>query len=158
MKHLLLSLLFMCFSIILAAQIVPGNYAGTMYLSPTTMGQDSMHVQLNIVCINDTLFQFKMTYDSNSVKDYQIIQKEASIVLDEKNGILLPGSLENNELHFHYRVNNRHFQVLYRFNADGSLDLDLHFYSPGEKINRGDFEIQGYPNEGRQRAHLLKTP
>lgn len=73
-----LILLFIAVSYSSLAQIQVGSYTGMMRLVPTTLGIESVPVQLDIIQKNDTAYQFIMTYDSLLKKDY--------LLLDENSG------------------------------------------------------------------------
>lgn len=159
MKRTLLVALFCCIYLCIqtvSAQVIEGNYAGIMHLAPKTLDRDSIPVVLEISRQNDSAFRLVMIYDSAMTKDYLFILGQNGIVLDEQNGILLPGAPFNQGYIFHYSVNERQYHTRYEWKNDSTLLFKLDYFSPADTIEIDDLIIQGYHFKGRQYAILRK--
>lgn len=151
-------LLGFCFSINkMEAQIDTGTYSGFMHLMPKTLGLDSIEVSLQIQKTNDTLYVWKMSYSNSMEKNYRLIVKNETYLLDEMNGILLPGTMESGHLSFRYQVNEVLYEVLYDLSTDGQIFFDLRFYHQDKAVQVEKNTIQGYIPAGRQYASMKKA-
>lgn len=137
-------------------QIEPGNYSGIMQLKPRTIGLDSIGVELQITKTNDTLFEWTMRYTNSLEKNYRLIVKDGQYLLDEQNGIFLPGSFEDQKLNFHYEVDSVLYEVVYDFSLAGSIGFDLRYFRRNEPAQIDNNHVQGYFLSGRQYALLKK--
>lgn len=116
----------------------------------------SVTVTFEIGQINDSLWQWKKTYDSSKysqvVKDYKLQYiAHNEYVIDEGDGILLNSYLFENSLISNFRIKKSFFTSLYMFN-DNSIVFEV---SSGKKIkkNKG---INSYSTDIIQRIHFIK--
>jgi len=97
-----------------------------------------------------------MTYDSTLTKDYKLILNGDKIVLDENNGIQLPGAQIANTFIFHYAVNEQQYHSSYEIIDSSSIHFRLSYYKPSNSVQSDDFTIRGYKKAGHQYVLLRK--
>ncbi len=147
-----------CFSLNKSdAQIDTGTYYGLMHLKPKTIGLDSIEVNLQIQKTNDTLYVWKMSYSNSMEKKYRLVVKDGQYLLDEMNGILLPGNMESGQLSFRYEVNDVLYEMVYDLGKEGFILFDLRYYHKSKSVKIETNNIQGYTLAGRQYALLKKA-
>ena len=173
-KFVLISALFFLFqSILLAQNNFPkswvGSYRGQLHLY--TIDSIAMRVDMKLdiaQTMNDSIFQWKMTYIFNGnedVRDYQLKLVDASkghYMVDENNSILIDAYYRNGILTSFFEVEKSfiiseykkvgaeiHFDII---SAKNSPNLSGNQQVNGETIP----EVLSFPVNGRQEAVLIK--
>ena len=173
-KFVLISALFFLFqSILLAQNDFPkswvGSYRGQLHLY--TIDSIAMRVDMKLdiaQTMNDSIFQWKMTYIFNGnedVRDYQLKLVDAlkgHYMVDENNSILIDAYYRNGILTSFFEVEKSFIISEYtKIGEEIHFDIISGINQPilsGNSEQKGEMipEVLSYPINGRQEAVLIK--
>ncbi|MCC7521884.1 MAG: hypothetical protein IT220_09650 [Flavobacteriaceae bacterium] len=173
-KFVLISALFFLFqSILLAQNNFPkswvGSYRGQLHLYTIDSIAMRVDMKLDIVqTMNDSIFQWKMTYIFNGnedVRDYQLKLVDASkghYIVDERNSILIDTYYRNGVLTSFFEVEKSFIISEYtKIGEEIHFDIISGINQPilsGNSEQKGELipEVMSFPINGRQEAVLIK--
>jgi hypothetical protein len=169
MKYLFATFILLSFSTISNSQFSsrwPGNYSGDLFTQNVNGTETAYHMELIIEKQSETAYSWIIVYGEDSTRQerkYQLNILQGSVFqLDEKNGIVLNISHNDNELTSVFEVGGSLLHVIYRLDKKG---IYFELTSSGEKnitggqtnYSDGDIpEITTYRTTAFQTAYLKK--
>lgn len=136
-----------------------GQYQGIMYIAHHKMGlTDTVQVQFHLnETSDDSLYTYVMIYKSpkfgNIVKDYLLRYNDdkKELILDEKDGILIPEVLIGNTMYSNFEVGNVQISSILRNHLD-YLDFELITTEPSYTL-----DTQSFPDENGETYEVKST-
>jgi hypothetical protein len=140
-----------------------GDWAGTLTIRPTNGKEVTVPMELSIKPTADAgALTWQIVYgagERKQVRDYEIKAgaKAGQLVIDEKNGVLIPARLSKQTLHSQFKVQGNLIYARYEL-REGALHFEITTFDANQpivnKVNNTEIAVEAFTITNTQSAEL----